>query len=197
MNLADRYKDVLARIGGRARLVAVSKAASIEDVRALYDAGQRDFGENRAASLSEKAAALPTDARWHFIGNLQSRDLRVLRDAKPLVHSFDRPELAAKWPRDVAVLVQVDFTGRSDRNGVAPAQLADVLSALRKAELDVRGLSTLPADDADPRIAFRALRELRDEHGLAELSMGMSDDFDIAIEEGATMVRVGRAIFVR
>lgn len=195
MKLAERYQAVVRRVAGRARLVAVSKGASLDGLRAVYDLGQRDFGENRAHQLAERAAELPDDIRWHFIGNIQSRDLRTLRDVKPLVHSFDRLDLAAKWPRDAPILLQVDFTGRADRNGIAPDAVADALATLVKAQLDVRGLSTLPPDEGDPRPIFRALRKLRDEHGLTELSMGMSDDFDTAIDEGATMVRIGRAIF--
>lgn len=195
MSLAERYQDVVRRIAGRARLVAVSKGATVEELRAAYDLGQRDFGENRAKQLAERAAALPRDVRWHFIGNLQSRDVKILADLRPLVHSFDRLDLASMWPRDVPVLLQVDFTGRTDRNGIAPVLAADALATLAKAGLDVRGLSTLPPANADPRPIFRTLRAIRDEHGLRELSMGMSDDFEAAIEEGATMVRVGRAVF--
>lgn len=188
------YEDVVERIAGRARLVAVSKAASLDQVRAVYAAGQRDFGENRADALVEKAAAMPADVSWHFIGNLQSNKLAALARVRPIVHSFDRPDLARKWPPGVPVLVQVDFTGRADRNGIPPAEAGRVVEALRAANVVVLGLSTLPPQ-GDPRPAFAALRHLRDDLGLRELSMGMSDDVEIALEEGATMVRVGRAIF--
>jgi hypothetical protein len=189
------YEDVLRRVAGRARLVAVSKAATLEQMRAVYAAGQRDFGENRADSLVEKAAAMPDDVRWHFIGNLQSNKLAALAKVGCIVHSFDRVDLARKWPRALPVLVQVDFTGRAERNGLPPGALPAVLATLREHEITVLGLSTLPPQGEDPRRVFRALRELRDAHGLAELSMGMSEDYERAIEEGATMVRVGRAIF--
>ncbi|HUR67812.1 MAG TPA: alanine racemase [Candidatus Thermoplasmatota archaeon] len=189
------YEEVVAKVAGRARLVAVSKGATLEQVRAVFDAGQRDFGENRADALAARAASLPREARWHFIGNLQSRDLRRLRELEPLVHSFDRPDLVARWPVAVPVLVQVDFTGRPERNGVAPADVPALVDALRARGIEARGLSTLPPKEGDPRAVFRALSALRDELGLEELSMGMSEDYEIAIEEGATMVRVGRAIF--
>lgn len=189
------YEDVRRAIPPGVTLVAVVKGRSVEDTRALYEQGQRDFAENRAASLSEKSAALPPDARWHFIGNIQSRDLKTLRQLRPLVHSFDRADLVAKWPQEVPVLVQVDFTGLDRRNGVPPAGVDALLAALAERKILCRGLSTLPPKDADPRAVFRALRKLRDERGLAELSMGMSADFEVAIEEGATMVRVGTAIF--
>lgn len=195
MTLAKRYRDVVARVAGRATLVAVSKGAPLADVRALYDLGQRDFGENRADALAERARAMPADARWHFLGHIQSNKLRLLADAKPfLVHSFDRPDLAARWI-GTPVLVQVDFSGAPERSGVPPSQLADALAALRRAGVDVRGLATLPPRDGDPRPWFRELRRLRDLYGLDELSMGMSADFEAAIEEDATMVRVGTAIF--
>ena len=191
----DGYDTVRRAIPAHVTLVAVTKGRTPDEIRALYARGQRDFGENRAKEFDEKAAALPHDIRWHFIGNIQSRDLKILRERKPLVHSFDRLDLAAKWPRDVPVLVQVDFTGRTDRNGIAPEALADALATLRKGGLDVRGLSTLPPEGVDPRPLFARLRALRDAHDLRELSMGMSDDYAAAIAEGATMVRVGRALF--
>lgn len=193
MSVDERYHDVVRRVAGRARLVAVTKGQPADVVRRLYDLGQRDFGENRVDDLLVKAAALPSDARWHFIGQVQRNKAKLLARAT-LVHSFDRPDLARAWPR-VPVLVQVDFTGREDRGGVAPAELSAALAACREAGVDVRGLSTLPPQDDEPRKWFRELRRLRDEHGLEELSMGMSADFEAAIEEGATMVRVGRALF--
>lgn len=195
MGPAERYHDITRRVAARAKLVAVSKGASLDDVRAIYALGQRDFGENRAKQLAKRAAAMPPDVRWHFLGNLQSRDLRTLAEVKPVVHSFDRLDLAAKWPRELPVLLQVDFTGRKDRNGIAPESVADALATLAKAGVLPLGLSTLPPAGEDPRPTFRALRALRDRHALRELSMGMSEDFEAALDEGATMVRIGRAIF--
>lgn len=194
MTPEERYRDVVRRVAGRARLVAVSKAASLDQMRRLYDWGQRDFAENRADALEAKAKEMPADVRWHFIGNIQSNKLRILREVRPLVHSFDRPDLVARWG-DVPVLVQVDFSGAATRNGVRPSELAEVLQTLALHEIPVEGLTTLPPRSGDPRETFRALRGLRDAHGLRELSMGMSEDFEAAIEEGATIVRVGRALF--
>ncbi|HWH08968.1 MAG TPA: YggS family pyridoxal phosphate-dependent enzyme [Candidatus Thermoplasmatota archaeon] len=193
MSLEERYREVARRVGGRALLVAVTKGQPADAVRRLYDLGQRDFGENRVDELLAKAAALPGDARWHFIGNVQRNKAKLLARAS-LVHSFDRPDLARAWPR-VPVLLQVDFTGREDRSGLAPDALAPALEACRAAGVDVRGLSTLPPQDGEPRRWFRELRRLRDGLGLRELSMGMSADYEAALEEGATMVRVGRALF--
>lgn len=197
MSLHAHYADVVRRIAGRATLVAVSKAADVEAMRAVYDLGQRDFGENRVEALVEKRAQMPKDVRWHFIGNLQSNKIRTLRELRPLVHSFDRVDLATKWG-DMPLLLQVDFTGRSalgERNGLPPADIPSALATLADQGVPVLGLSTLPPKEGDPRAAFRALASLAKEHGLRELSMGMSDDFEAALAEGATMVRVGRAIF--
>lgn len=194
MTLEERYHDVLRRIGGRARLVAVTKSATEAQLAALYALGQRDFGENRADALALRAAKMPADARWHFIGNIQSNKVRILRELRPLVHSFDRADLLPKWGA-TPVLVQVDFTGLDRRNGVPPAEVPALLAALRDAGVECRGLSTLPPKVGDPRPVFAALRALRDEHKLTELSMGMSEDFEVALDEGATMVRIGRAIF--
>ena len=188
------YADVVRRIAGRARLVGVIKGRADAEAIPLLRAGLRDVADNRVDALA--ARQLGPDVRYHFIGNVQSRDVRRLAELKPaLVHSFDRVDLAAKWPREVPVLLQVDFTGRADRNGIAPDALASALAHARAHGLDVRGLSTLPPQGEDPRPHFRRLRELQDQLGLRELSMGMSADFEVAIEEGATMVRVGRALF--
>ena len=186
------YEDVVRRVAGRARLVAVVKGRPVEDVRRLHEAGQRDFAENRAEALAERAALFP-DARWHFIGNVQRNKLKLLERAH-LVHSFDRADLAERWP-PVPVLLQVDFTGDARRNGLAPEDAAPALERLRAAGVVVEGLSTLPPRGEDPRPTFRRLRAMRDALGLGHLSMGMTADFEAAIEEGATMVRVGRGLF--
>lgn len=193
MTLEERYHDVVRRIGGRARLVAVTKGHPDVDVQRLLDLGQRDFGENRADALAARVATFP-EARWHFIGNVQRNKVKLLEGCA-LVHSFDRPELAAAWPARVPLLLQVDFTGAPHRNGLPAAAVPDALAAARASGLGVRGLTTLPPREGDPRACFRQLREMRDDLGLRELSMGMSADFEVAIEEGATLVRVGRALF--
>ncbi|MEA3199321.1 MAG: dependent protein [Thermoplasmata archaeon] len=197
MSLAERYQDVARRVDGRARLVAVGKSHPVSALQELYALGQRDFGENRVDELRAKAQALPPDARWHFLGNLQRNKLKVLLETGALIHSFDRDELAPLL-RDHPVLVQVDFgTGR---NGVAPERIEETLLALSHAGVPAVGLMLLPPRGEDPQPHFRRLRALRDEllprwPFLVELSMGMSEDFEAALEEGATMVRVGRAIF--
>lgn len=193
MSLDERYREVLARVGGRATLVAVTKGQDAATVQRLYDLGHRDFGENRVDELLAKSTALPPDARWHFIGTIQRNKVKLLARAT-LVHSFDRPDLARVWPR-IPVLLQVDFTGREDRGGVSPDAVGAALAVCKAEGVDVRGLSTLPPAEGDPRPVFARLRALRDEHGLQHLSMGMSADYEVALEEGATLVRVGRRLF--
>ena len=185
------------------RLVAVTKGRPLEALRALYDAGQRDFGENRAPEIHEKAQAMPWDARWHFVGNLQRNKLKLLHDVLPLVHSFDRVDLVPAWPEGIDLLLQVNVAGEAQKNGVAPADVEPALAALEKAGVRCRGLSLMPPLVDDPeknRPHFRALRETRDSlaaswPGLRELSMGTTLDYPVAVEEGATYVRVGRALF--
>lgn len=199
--------EAAARRAGRApadvRLVAISKFRPVEALRALYDLGQRDFGENRAPELHEKARALPPDVRWHFVGNLQRNKLKLLRVARPLVHGFDRVDLADAWPEGLEVLVQVNVAGEAQKNGLPPHAVENALAALEKAGVRCVGLSTMPPLVDDPernRPYFRALREMRDRLAgqwpqVRELSMGTSADYPVAVEEGATMVRVGRALF--
>lgn len=189
--IVDRWRAIREALPHRVRLVAVSKGHPSEDVLALIDAGQRDFGENRADALASRAKEFP-DARWHFIGPVQSNKRKLLAAAH-LVHSWDRPDI--EWPASIPVLVQVDFTGAAVRSGLAPAKVAGAVAQLRLMGVDVRGLSTLPPQGEDPRPFFVKLREMANELDLAELSMGMSADWRIAVEEGATMVRVGTAIF--
>lgn len=209
-----RLDEVRARIAEAARragrapedvtLVAVTKTRPVETLRALAAAGQLDLGENRADDLSEKAAALAgLGVRWHFVGNLQRNKLKLLREIRPLVHSFDRPDLAEAWPRGLDVLLQVNVAGEAQKNGLAPAEVGPALAALEKAGVRCPGLSTMPPlveDARKNRPHFRALRAMRDDlstswPALRALSMGTTADYAVAVEEGATMVRVGRALF--
>jgi len=188
-------------------LVAVSKGAGPELVRAAYAAGQRDFAENRASALAGRWDELPADARWHFIGRLQGNKVRLVRPVAFLLHSLDRADLAGYWAKGPGlpppVLVQVNVAGEAGKAGVAPGETGALIAAAAGLGLEVRGLMTIPPAGVSPETArphFRALARLRAElqprwPGLRELSMGMSDDFEVAIEEGATLLRVGRAIF--
>jgi hypothetical protein len=188
-------------------LVAVSKGHGVAAIRAAYDAGQRDFGENRAAELAAKAPLLPGDIRWHFIGTLQRRKVPIARPHTTLLHSLDRPSLVAAWSRvdgsPPPALVQVNAAGEEQKHGVAPGDVPALLAAAAAAGITCRGLMLIPPLPEQPeqsRPWFADLAELRARllpawPSLAELSMGMTDDFEIAVSEGATLIRVGRAIF--
>jgi pyridoxal phosphate enzyme (YggS family) len=199
--------DVRARIAaaasaaGRApddvRLVAVSKEHPVADVEAVYDQGQQDFGENRAQDLVAKAQALP-GPRWHFIGRLQRNKVRALVPFVARWHSVDRDELATELARHgvtAPVLVQVNLAGEPQKGGCAPDDAPALVEHCRVIGLHVDGLMTVPPAGDDPRPHFARLRELAGRLQLRELSMGMTGDFESAIAEGATIVRIGSAIF--
>ena len=193
------------------RLIAVSKAKPAELIRAAFAAGQRDFGENYVQELVQKRGALSDleGIRWHFIGGLQRNKARQVVDVA-LVQSVDRGELGVELERRaraggkrIDVLVEVNLGGEAQKSGCSPDVLPGLLDQLRALDaLAVQGLMTVPPLDAEAdrtRLLFRELARLRDRHrealGRGELSMGMSHDFEEAIEEGATLVRVGTAIF--
>jgi pyridoxal phosphate enzyme (YggS family) len=215
-NLA-RVRDTVARhqsVGGWShpvRIVAVTKTHGPPAVHAAVDAGLTDVGENRVQEALEKQAAVPDLAvSWHLIGTLQRNKARHAAGRFTLIHSLDRADLAAELDRRVgpgrqqAVLVQVNCSDEAQKGGVEPDGLPALLETLRGlAALEVRGLMTMSAltDDAgEQRRAFHRLRELRDVeerrgHRLPELSMGMSGDYPVAVEEGATMIRLGTVLF--
>ncbi len=215
-------RDKVAVAAGRARrdpssitLVAVSKTFGFDAVRAAAAAGQVDFGENRvqeAVDKIERAAELPL--RWHLIGHLQSNKARKAAAAFAFIHSIDSADLLHLVDRGAAesgtrpdVLVQADLAGEATKHGARPTELEAIFDAARKCQAArVVGLMVLPPFLDDPeavRPYFRQLRAIREDllckgvapESLAHLSMGMSHDFEVAIEEGATMVRVGTAIF--
>ena len=209
---------VAAERGGRdasaVRLLAVSKYAEPEDVLAAYAAGQREFGESRVQTALPKIDILPEDVCWHLIGHLQSNKVNKVLGRFDLIHSVDGRELAERLSgksldRDIvtAVLVQVNCSGEETKTGLAPGEAEDFILSLRELRgIVVQGLMTMaPLDGGEDgaRAAFRLLAELRrgllaknlPELPLATLSMGMSGDFEIAVEEGANLLRVGNAIF--
>jgi PLP dependent protein len=225
VTIADRLTGIRERIAAAARsagrdpssvlLVAVSKTFPIEAVREAYAAGQRDFGENRVQEGLQKIA-VSTDLRirWHLLGHLQTNKARKAAPAFATIHSVDSVDLlqkidaaAAEEGRTPTLLIQVDLAGEATKFGVPPgdvSRLFDAAAGCRAAR--VAGLMTLPPVPESPEDArpwFRKLRDLRDEwlaagvpaSMLTELSMGMSADFEVAIQEGSTMVRVGTAIF--
>ncbi|HSJ27448.1 MAG TPA: YggS family pyridoxal phosphate-dependent enzyme [Acidimicrobiia bacterium] len=205
-----RRDEACRRVGrspGDVTLVAVTKGRSVEAIQRLYSEGHRDFGENRAQELRDKVDLLPSDIRWHFIGPLQTNKVRIVRPAVQVLHSMDRDALATAWlkgpGRPPPVYLQVNIGEEEQKSGVAPDRTHETCDRLVETGLVVVGLMAIPplADDPEEvRPYFAALRRLRDEvvarHPSVEgLSMGMTDDFEVAVEEGATAIRVGRAIF--
>ena len=185
-----RYRRVRDEVGPDVTVVAATKYVSVADMAVLVEAGVEVVGENRAQDLEAKHAVYGDAFRWHFIGRLQSNKVKVVNARCELVHSLDTLTAAARLA--IPALVQVNLAGESSKGGVAPEELGDYLG------YDVRGLSTMPPAAADPeesRAWFRRLRELAEQHGLRELSMGTTQDYRVAAAEGATMVRVGSVLF--
>ncbi|MGD9901976.1 MAG: YggS family pyridoxal phosphate-dependent enzyme [Vicinamibacterales bacterium] len=223
--IADRIAEVRARIAAAAtrvgrnpagvRLVAVSKTYGVEHVRAAVAAGQLDFGENKVQEGLQKITQLTdTTIRWHLIGHLQSNKAKKAGEAYDWVHAVDSVALVGKLDAAAAaagrrprLLVQVDLAGEETKHGAPPETVAAIVAAAGSCvAAELVGLMLLPPAVADPEDArpwFQRLRALRDQllaagtpaARLAELSMGMSHDFEVAVEEGATIVRVGSAIF--
>lgn len=188
-------------------LIAVGKTHPVETLMAAYEAGQRDYGENRAAELAAKAAAMPHDVRWHFIGPLQRNKVRLVRPVVRLLHSMDRLTLAEAWLKGPGgappALLEVNLADETQKSGVSVEDAPGMTDRLVALGVDLRGVMAIPPlvdSPEETRRFFRGLAELRDllvvQHPvMQQLSMGMTDDFEMAIEEGATMIRVGRAIF--
>ena len=219
-NIAERIAGVRARIAAAAkrssrdpqsiRLVLASKTQPPEVIRAAYQAGARDFGENYVQEAVAKHHALAGlhDIQWHLIGHLQSNKVRQACSMFRLIHSLHSARLAHAIHRAhpasrFHVLIEVNLGGETSKHGIAPAEVARLIEEVRE-YVHVGGLMVIPPPVVNPeqsRPYFSRLREMRDSLaaqsglGLAELSMGMTDDFEIAIEEGATIVRVGRAAF--
>lgn len=200
--VAARVAEVRRRIeaaapGRPVTLVAVTKGFGPERVEAARAAGVDDLGENYARELVAKAGAVGAGGRWHFLGAVQRRKVRALASVVHLWQSVDRVaagrEIARHAP-GAKVLVQVNVTGGAARNGCGWHDAAPLVADLRALGLDVRGLMAVAGRD-DPRPQFRRLAALGRGLGLTELSMGMSGDLEVAVEEGSTMVRVGEAIF--
>ena len=225
MSIADRLAGVRARIDAAARsagrnpssvrLVAVSKTFPIEAIRAAYAAGQRDFGENRVQEALQKIdQSADLTIRWHLLGHLQTNKARKAAQSFATIQSVDSVELLEKLDRAAVeagsapeLLIQVDLAGEATKFGTPPSDVPRFFEAAARCRAArVTGLMTLPPlpeEPEDARPYFRQLRDLSDrwrasgvpEAMLRELSMGMSGDFEVAIQEGATIVRVGTAIF--
>jgi PLP dependent protein len=186
----SRYDALRAEVGAGVTVVAATKYVTVEDLAVLAEAGVEVVGENRAQDLEAKYAVYGDAFRWHFIGRLQSNKVKVVNRICELVHSLDSHSAAERL--EVPALVQVNLAGEASKGGVVPSELESYLGD------GVKGLSTMPPAATDPeqsREWFRRLRKLAQQHGLAELSMGTTQDYRIAAEEGATYVRVGAALF--
>ena len=186
------YERIRAEVGPNVTVVAATKYVSLEEMAVLAEAGVEVVGENRAQDLERKHAAYGDTFRWHFIGHLQSNKAKVVNATCELVHSLGSESAASRLT--IPALIEVNLSGEDSKSGVPPEQLARLLSSYG----DVRGLMTMPPEAVDPEASrpfFRRLRELAAEYDLPELSMGTSQDYRVAAEEGATLVRVGSVLY--
>ena len=216
MDIEANLRDVQGRIAracershrspGEITLVVITKEVGVSAIRAAFDCGIRDFGENRVQEAEDKIAqlsGLKPDVTWHMVGHLQSNKARTAVDLFDIIHSIDSVRLAEilsrRAEKSFPVLLQVNVSGEATKGGFVMGEIVNAVNEIKKvSNLKVIGLMTIAPLAADPeeiRPVFRKLRELRDSLGLEHLSMGMTDDFEVAVEEGATMLRVGRAIF--
>ena len=186
------YERIRSEVGDAVTVVAATKYVALADMRVLADAGIEVVGENRAQELERKHAEYGDAFRWHFIGHLQSNKTKVVNRICELVHSLDSDSAAGRLT--VPALVEVNLAGESSKSGIVPDDLPRFLELYG----DVRGLMTMPPETGDPEMSrpyFVRLRELAEQHGLRELSMGTSQDYRVAAEEGATLVRVGSVLY--
>jgi pyridoxal phosphate enzyme (YggS family) len=190
--LGERFERIKEEVGPSVTVVVATKYVSVDDLELLADAGIEVVGENRAQDLAAKHARYGDRFRWHFIGHLQSRKAKSVSELCELCHSLDSESAAKRL--EIPALVEVNLSGEPTKSGVAPEELPRFLELYD----DVRGLMTMPPSSDDPessRPYFRRLRELAEEHGLRELSMGTSQDYRVAVEEGATYVRIGSVLY--
>jgi PLP dependent protein len=189
--IRERYDSLREELGPGVTIVAATKYVPLEEMAALAEAGIEVVGENRAQDLQAKHEAHGDAFRWHFIGHLQSRKAPLVSGLCELCHSLASESAARKLT--IPALVEVNLSGEPTKSGVTPEELPGLLDLYP----DVRGLMTMPPAAADPeesRPYFRRLRELAEQHGLRELSMGTSQDYRVAADEGATFVRLGMAL---
>ena len=209
----QRLKERVQRAAERRRrspeeitIVAVAKTVGIDAILTAYGVGISQFGENRVQEAKpkiEQLSSLAPDIIWHMVGHLQTNKVKTAVDIFDIIESVDSLKLAEaislRASKVVPILIQINVVGEETKSGFSPTELLRDVEKIRTLpNLDVRGLMTIGPLISDPeevRPVFRQLREMRDRLGLAHLSMGMTDDFEVAIEEGATMIRIGRAIF--
>jgi pyridoxal phosphate enzyme (YggS family) len=203
----EAYNKLVAELDEKnVTLVAVSKTKSVKDILTLYELGQRDFGENYVQELCDKQAALPKDIRWHFVGHLQSNKVKYIAPFVHLIHGVDSFKLlleinkqAAKNDRVIDCLLQVHIAKEETKFGMDDAELADAISKTNDLEhLRIKGfmgMASFTEDMQQVRKEFIYLKSLFDKYSFEILSMGMSSDYAVAIEEGSTMVRIGSLLF--
>jgi len=188
----SRYERIRTEVGDAVTIVAATKYVPVEELAVLAEAGIEVVGENRAQDLEAKHAIYGDAFRWHFIGHLQSRKAKTVNAICELVHSLSSESAARRL--EVPALVEVNLSGEGTKSGVPEAELDSLIAAYP----DVRGLMTMPPETDDPessRPYFRRLRELAADRGLDELSMGTSQDYRTAVEEGATLIRIGSVLY--
>jgi pyridoxal phosphate enzyme (YggS family) len=190
--IAERYARVCSEVGPHVTVVVATKYVDVDGMRALADAGVEVVGENRAQDLERKHERYGDAFRWHFIGHLQSNKVRVVNRVCELVHSVGSDSAARRV--EIPALLEVNLSGEESKSGVAPEEVGGYVERYPL----IRGLMTMPPLAVDPEASrpyFRRLREVAEAHGLPDLSMGTSQDYRVAVEEGATIVRVGATIF--
>lgn len=204
---ADIYQKIINELKERqVTLIAVSKTKSFEDIKALYDLGQRDFGENYVQELVEKYEQLPKDIRWHFIGHLQRNKVKYIAPFIYLIHSVDGEQLlkeidkqAEKNNRIIDCLLQVYIAKEETKFGLDENELSLIINASQQFNnIRIRGLMGMASfsdDESIVRKEFKQLKNIFDQYNFPILSMGMSSDYKMAIEEGSTMVRIGSLLF--
>lgn len=208
--IKDNYTNIRQEIGDEATIIAVTKYHTVEETLEAYEAGVRNFGENRPEGFLEKRKALPADANVHFIGTLQSRKVKQIADDLYYLHSLDRESIAKKIEQysnhTVKCFIQVNVSGEDSKHGLIPEEVPEFLETLSEYEkIEVIGLMTMAPHTEDKSLiseVFKRLSELKQKLAenncaniqIKELSMGMSNDYDIALQNGATFVRIGSKI---
>jgi pyridoxal phosphate enzyme (YggS family) len=217
MSIKDNIISYNNKINGNARLIAVSKTKPVEDLQQAYEAGQRLFGENKALEMRDKHEVLPKDIRWHFIGHLQTNKVKYIAPFVELIHSVDSLNLltcinkeAIKNDRVIDCLLQIDIAHEQTKFGLEESEADALLSSEEFAKLEnvricgVMGIGSITDDKNKTKEEFHNLKEyfskakekfFKSKTYFSEISMGMSEDFEIALEEGATLVRIGSSIF--
>lgn len=214
MNIQEQYNDIKGRLPEHVQLVAVSKTHPVSAIQEVYDLGQRIFGENKVQEMTEKYPLLPKDIQWHLIGHLQTNKVKYIAEFVDTIQSVDSEKLireiskeAAKHNRTIKVLLQVKIAEEESKFGLETEEAKDIFRKYTEGDFPhieitgLMGMATFTEDKDQVKKEFLALKDLFDELNqlkhLETLSMGMSDDFPVAIECGANSVRVGSAIFGR